>query len=143
MLKISIIVFLLFGAIVHDKAYGQETLNNVQTKIHTYRQKDKTTFKPYFYNSTDRSFENLFYDFLIEKTGASGTSTTSQSGHFSVEAGDSVLLSKVELNLHEHDKCILHLRIFKNKKIIQDSKLEYPLNKKTNVKTEPNEKFSY
>lgn len=128
MLKVFIIAFLLLGGIVHDKACGQDTLNNLQAKIHTYQKDNKTTFKPYFYNRSDHALENLFYDFLIEKTGTSGTSTNSQSGHFSIEAGDSILLSKVELNLHEHDKCILHLRIFSNKKIIKESKLEYPLN---------------
>jgi hypothetical protein len=64
------------------------------------------------------------YLLITEKTGAGGTSSTRQSGEFSLEGNDSTRVSTVQLALVRNDKCKVSLRIYSGDSITHEEFLD-------------------
>ena len=62
------------------------------------------------------------YQLVTRKKGRSGTSSSTQSGRVSLKAGEKKGLCRVGLNIQPGDEYRLHLKIFKDGRVVAEEK---------------------
>jgi len=66
------------------------------------------------------------YKLVSSKHGASGTSSTSQSGTVKAKAGEKTLLSNLQLGFQADDRFSFVLSIYKKKQLIDQFRVDFP-----------------
>lgn len=117
MSRLILPLFFVYGIFFIKTSYCQET-SRFLTKIQTIESNGIIIIEPQLINLTNQPAKNLTYNFTVEKTGKSGTSSSTQSGNFSIAEHDSTILSKVSLKVFPRDTYTTSLKIFQNKQLI-------------------------
>jgi hypothetical protein len=90
------------GATTSDDSTGAQ--------IHTERIGDRLRVQGVFV-SEDASADTLRYELSLRRSGAAGTTQTTQSGAFATGPGQADTLSTTQVNVQSGDTLTLHLRV--------------------------------
>ena len=124
----SLIFFfsILLGILPSENTYFQSELS-ISPKIHFIQNTDHVILEPWAINSTNNEQNLLTYSFTVQKKGTSGTSTSKQSGQFSVAPNDSLKLSTVKLHASKGDTYYTELKILKSNELLIQKRKEFTL----------------
>jgi hypothetical protein len=131
MIRPLILFFLILGIFITKSSFCQGLPPSLLSGIHITENSNNILFEPYIVNRANINYHDLSYNFIVKKTGVSGTSSSSQTGKISISAQDSLNLSKISINCFPGDSCISCLKLFKNSILIETKTKEFisPVNK--------------
>ncbi len=84
--------------------------DSIGAQIHTERTGDRLRVQGVFVNA-DVAADTLRYELSLRRSGAAGTTQTTQSGAFATGPGQADTLSTTQVNVQSGDTLILHLRV--------------------------------
>ncbi|MCS3698419.1 hypothetical protein GGP73_003142 [Salinibacter ruber] len=91
-------------------------------QIHTERTGDRLRVQGVFV-SEDASADTLHYELSLRRSGATGTTQTTQSGSFAAGPGRADTLSTTQVNVQSGDTLILHLRVRRSETPIDSARV--------------------
>jgi nucleoid-associated protein YgaU len=84
--------------------------DSIGAQIHTERTGDRLRVQGVFVNA-DVAADTLRYELSLRRSGAAGTTQTTQSGPFTTGPGQADTLSTTQVNVQSGDTLTLHLRV--------------------------------
>jgi len=112
-LSASLLVLLLLGLGVVPSAPDPSPPapdDSTGVQIHTERIGDRLRVQGVFV-SEDASADTLRYELSLRRSGAAGTTQTTQSGAFATGPGQADTLSTTQVNVQSGDTLTFHLRV--------------------------------
>ncbi|CBH22822.1 hypothetical protein SRM_p84016 (plasmid) [Salinibacter ruber M8] len=112
-LSVSLLAFLLLGLGVVPSAPDPSPSapdDSTGAQIHTERIGDQLRVQGVFV-SEDASADTLRYELSLRRSGATGTTQTTQSGSFAAGPGRADTLSTTQVNVQSGDTLTLHLHV--------------------------------
>jgi hypothetical protein len=124
MIRTFILLFLFTGISISKNSFCQGS-SHFLPGIHITEKNGNYLFEPYIINLSDKNIDNVSYSFTLHKNGKSGTSSSKQSGSFSIAPKDSLNLSKISVNGFPGDNCITQLKLFKNSMLVAEKTKQF------------------
>jgi hypothetical protein len=112
-LSVSLLALLLLGLGVAPAAPEPSPPvpdDSTGARIHTERIGDRLRVQGVFVNA-DVAADTLRYELSLRRSGATGTTQTTQSGPFATGPGRADTLSTTQVNVQSGDTLTLHLRV--------------------------------
>ena len=124
-LSVSLLALLLLGLGVAPATPDPSPptpSDSTGAQIHTERTGDRLRVQGVFV-SEDASADTLHYELSLRRSGAAGTTQTTQSGPFATGPGRADTLSTTEVNVQSGDILTLHLRVRRAETLIDSARI--------------------
>ena len=118
------ILLLFFASLAYTQSAYVQFNEKHRAWIKADQQGDMLTIQGKFANDSPQE-ATFRYELITTRQGASGSSSSTQTGSFRALAQQEVSLSHVSINVAENDTYIIELKIFQDNSVYLHDKIEH------------------